>query len=503
MSVAPAGGGSSTASAPPPPAARLPGYDGAAGPASPAEKSKVDTAVGQILHDLSDQGFVGHDRNDHMRDVAKTLNALTPAERDAVVSQLSDADLKSLAGNVDHGGIGGIQGLSSGEKKDLFNSFAGSLSGPQLARVSQAFHDPGEVAALAQSVSTFSSNATKAEYVAAMAGKVSDQKTGDTSTPFLSGTTTTELGDPDAKAVGVVLASLKGDGANFDKAVSALSDSQLEAVVKSSAGQSMTTVSGYGGGASVTNSYDPKTLSGLIDAAATSGNAEIKARVVAAGGREVSEIAGSNHLLSPNPTASKDAQAVANSLTKVLDSDTTGVIRQLETHDRYGQGLTGYVQQELTQGAAGQKKIGEYVAALQTGNAHTENPITRMNAQENGHFRNAQDMGYLTGALQSGINKIATSNKEKADVIGGIFKTAVGLASEPAGKIGGAAIGVYTDALVKEVTDQVLNSGSNSPSAMKDAFYTLGFPSDPKTHEPYEGPAEADYDSTVSRVLGY
>lgn len=496
MSVAPAGGGSSTASAPPPPAARLPGYDGAAGPVSPAEKTKVDAAVGQIRHDLSNQGFIGHDRNDHMHDVVKTLNGLTPAERDAVVSQLSDSDLKSLAGNVDHGGIGGIQGLSSDEKKDVFNTLAGSLSGPQLARVSQAFHDPGEVAALAQSVATFSSNATKAEFVAAMAGKVADQKTGDTSTPFLSGTTTTQLGDPDAKAVGTVLASLKGDGANFDKAVGSLSDSQLEAVVKSSAGQTMTTVSGYGGGASVTNTYDPKTLTGLIDAAATAGDPAVKARVFAAGGREVSEIAGSSSLFNPNPTADKSAQSVADSLTRVMQSDTTGVTRQLEVNDRSGIGLAGYTQQELRT-EAGQKTLGGFVATLQTGPNHNQSPTAYIEQKTpNGEYANAHSLGYMSGAIQAGIGKLQASNKEKADMIGNIFSTVVGLVSGKAGELGGKAIDFITERAVDDAKTAYL-SGSD----LTTTWDSLAYPTDPKTQQPYAGPAQDSYDTAENRVI--
>ena len=139
---------------------------------------------------------------------------------------------------------------------------------------------------------------------------------------------------------------------------------------------------------------------------------------------------------------------------------------------------------------------------LQTGDAGVQDSIARMNATENGHFRIALDMGYLT-VSRSPRSTRSPATIRRAELIGGVFKTALGFVTEKAGKIGGAALDMYTDAIIKDVTDQVLNSGPNSQSAMKDAFYQLGFPSDPKTQQPYEGPAEADYGSTVSRIISY
>lgn len=475
----------------------VPGYDGVAGPVSPQERATVDGAVSHIRHELSDQGFLGHDRNDHMRDIARTLNALTPQERDAAVSQLSDGDLKSLAGNVDHGGIGGLQGLDNGEKRDLFNTLAASLSGKQLARMTVAFGDPGDKSAIAQSIATFAPGEVKAQYVAAMAPVTTDQRTGSSSSPFLSGTTTTHVGDPDAVAVGRVLASLKGDGANYDAAITSLSDSQLQSVIAASSGQTETvTTSLTGSGASVSNSYDPKVLSGLIDAAATSSDPGVKARVFAAGGREVSEINGSSSLFNPDVDADRSAQSVANSLTHVMDSDTTGVVRQLEISDRSGKGLAGYTQQMLGS-AAGQKTLGRFVATLQTGPGHDQSPRAYIEQKTpDGEYANAHSLGYMSGAIQVGVSKLDASRSEKADMLGNIFSTVVGLVSEKAGKLGGAAIDFLTEQAVDQAKSDYL-AGSD----MADTWEKLAYPSDPKTGTPYYGPAQDSYDTSETRVI--
>ena len=475
----------------------VPGYDGVAGPVAPAEKSRIDGAVSHIQHELSDQGFLGHDRNDHMRDIARTLNGLSPQERDAVVSQLSDADLKSLAGNVDHGGIGGLQGLSHDDKRDLFNTLSGSLSGAQLARVTVAFGDPGDKAALAHSISTFAPDAVRADFVAALAPKTTDQTAGSSSTPFLSGTTTTQLGDPDAKAVGTVLGSLKGDGAQFDRAVGALSDGQLQSVVSASAGQTETVTTSLlgGGGASVTNSYDPKTLTGMIDAAATAGDPAVKARVFAAGGREVTEVNGSSSLFNPDVDADRSAQQVADSLTRVMDSDTTGVVRQLEINDRSGKGLAGYTQQMLGS-TDGQKTLGRFVATLQTGPNHDQSPLSYVQQKtSDGEYANAHSLGYMSGAIQVGVAKLDASRSEKADMLGNIFSTVVGLVSDKAGEIGGKAIDFLTEQAVDQAKSDYL-AGSD----LADTWETLAYPT-AKGGEPYHGPAQDSYDAAESRVI--
>lgn len=474
---------------PPPPPVRLPGYDGAMGPASPAETTKVDAAVSQIHHDLSDQGFLGHDRNDHMHDIVNVLNGLSPQERDAVISQLSDSDLKSFGGNADHGGIAGLQGLDSGEKQDLFNTLATSLSGVQLARVAQGFHDAGDVDKLSQAIAGFSTNDVKAEFVRAEAPHTTDQSLGKTDTPVLSGTLIAQDGDPDAKAVGVVLGSLQYDSANFDKAVNSLNDTQLGAVVAASAGQENLTISTGEGIPVQTNDFRPQVLTGILNAAATSFDPKVKARIVALAGSEVSTINGSNHLFDPNPTASQSAQQVADGITKVLRSDTTGVVRQLEINDPDGRGLAGYAQQEL-RSTSGQKTLGGFVATLQTGPAHDQSPTAYIQQKTaSGEYANAHSLGYFSGAVQAGVSRLDASREAQADMLGNIFSTVVGVFSDKAGDLGGKAIDFLTEQAVDEAKSDYLNGGGD----LADTWDRLAYPTDKATGEPYHGPAQDSY----------
>jgi len=468
------------------------------GPPAPAVNAgKVDDAVHKIQDLTHDDGFWGTSRNAHMhqaRDILSGKTGLTPAEVDQVVSKLSDDDLHSLAGDVNSGGIFGAQGLSSDEKKDLFNSMARSLDGSQLARVSAAFGGRDDVISLGDSVGSFANNDTKVAYVQAMAGRTADQLNGDVHN--YGQYTNIQFSDPDALAVGKAIAGLKGDAANVDRAVGALSDDQLHAVVQSGAERETHNVVSMGG-ASISGSYKADNLVGVLDAVATSQNADVKARVFAQGGRTLGEVAGSNSIFAPNPTASEQAARIRQSLQGIIDSDVTGVVRSLETNDRYGAALTSYVKETLGQGAAGQKEIGEEIAHLQRGNDLKGSPIDRIGSFTNDYYPNAQSMGYFAGATQAAIGKIASGQKEQAELVGSIFKSAVGLATKGLDPVSSAALGLYTDQAVKGAVD-AFGSGASS---LRDTYYQLAFPQDPATHRPYEGPAERDYDSALNRVL--
>lgn len=464
---------------------------------SPVRTDKVEEAANRIRELTHSDGFLGTDRNSHMHEVRRILSGdtgLSLQEINQVVSRLSDSDLRSIAGDIDSGGILGAQGLSSDEKKDLFNEMALSLDGRQLARISNAFGDRDDIISLGDSVGRFSNNDVKVGYVRAMAGRTTDQMRGDISAGF--GYTNTKFSDPDAIAVGKAIAGLRGDPLAVDQAIGALNDQQLQAVLKSGAEQEMHTTSSMGG-ASVSGSWRADTLVGVLDAVASSRDADVKARVFAQAGRVLGDVAGSNSLFAPNPSADDQAARIRSSLQRVIDSDVTGVVRSLESNDRYGTALTNYVRETLKQGDAGQRTIGAEIAQLQRGNSLQGNPIERINAQTNDYYANAQSMGYFAGATQAAIAKIASDNKTQAELLGSIFKAAVGVASNGLTPVAGAAIGLYTDQAVKAAVDSV----AAGTSSMRDTFYQLAFPRDPANGRPYEGPAERDYDSALNRVL--
>ncbi|WP_184717834.1 hypothetical protein [Caulobacter sp.] len=459
---------------------------------TPSAADKVDTAVSQVQDLTREDGLLGTSRNANMQSVADTIGDLSPAELDATVSKLSDADLKGLAEDINAGGVLGAQGLTADEKHDVFNDLAAGLSGAQLGRVSEAFNSREDVAALAEAVATFATPEAKVGYVEAMASRTTDGLKGEVERSMfgLAGSVTYKS-DAEALAVGTVLGSLQG--VHFDTAVSSLSKAELGAVMKSSA--ELTTNQSPTG--AMASHYDVGTLTGILNAAATSQNASVKASVFAQGGTMLGEIANAGSAFSVNSTAAAEAAKVRDSLQGLLDTDVTGVVRQLETADRYGGAMTSFLTETLKQGKPGEAVVGGYVAKLQTGNALNENPITRLETQVGGYHRNAQDLGYFAGAAQAAVDKATASEKAKAEMVGGIFKSAVGLATGSAGPVAGAAIGMYTDALVK---DGVAAYAAGTAS-LKDTFFELSFPHDPTTKTPYEGPAEGDYDTALGRVL--
>ena len=465
--------------------------------APPVSASKVDDAVSRIKDLTGDDGFLGTGRNDHMheaRDILSGKTGLSQAEVDQVVAKLSNDDLSALADDINAGGIFGHQGLNADEKKDLFNALAGSLDGAQLARLSSAFGGREDVIALGDSVGRFGTNATKVEYVQAMAGRTTDQLNGDVNN--YGSYSNIQFSDPDALAVGKAIAGLKGDAASVDAAINSLSDAQLRAVIQSGAERETHNVVSMGG-ASISGSYQADTLAGVLDAVATSGNADLKARVFAEGGKVLGEVAGSDSLFAPNVTAKEEAGQIRDSLQRIIDSDTVGVVRSLETNDRYGAALTNYVKETLAKGESGQKTIGEEIARLQRGNDLSGNALDRINQSGSDYYQNAQSMGYFAGATQAAVSKLVSDQKGQAEVVGNIFKAAVGLATKGLDPVSSAGLGLYTDAAVKEAVDAF----ASGTSSLRDTFYELSFPRDPTTNKPYEGPAERDYDSALNRVL--
>ena len=99
-------------------------------------------------------GFLWLNRNGHLKETIQDFKNLTPAERNEVASRLSDADLQELADDVNANGVGGANGLSADEKRDLFNTLAQGLDGEQLGRLAAAFDDRKDVMALGQAVAT-------------------------------------------------------------------------------------------------------------------------------------------------------------------------------------------------------------------------------------------------------------------------------------------------------------------------------------------------------------
>ncbi len=111
-------------------------FAGLASKASPDQYGRL--AAAQVHNLLSTQGLAGTDRNGHMRAIAAVLTTGDSAHVTATLARLSDADLKQLAANMDHGGVGGVQGLNDNEQKALFAALASKASPDQYGRLAAA-----------------------------------------------------------------------------------------------------------------------------------------------------------------------------------------------------------------------------------------------------------------------------------------------------------------------------------------------------------------------------
>ena len=415
----------------------------------------VDQAAQKIHSLVHDDGFLGTSRNDHMHEINALLKQFSGADVDKIVGKLSDGDLASWASDINSGGVFGHQGLSGGEKRDLFNEMAQDLDGTQLARLSSVFSGRDEALALGDAVATFAPSASRLDYVKAMAGRAAD---GDSAMDNGFGYNSLITGDKDALAVGKVLASMATDPAAFNAAVKSLDANQLAAVLKAGEGERMTT---YWGAANPSTTFDPAVLTGVLNAAAASSDAQTKARVFDAAADTLRDIRDSDSLLSPNPGAGDTAAQVAQGMTAIMNSDTRGVVDALNTRDASGKALTSYLGEVLTESPRSTNPVlGSQIAQLQ-GAGTASNASAFINTPENqggkDFYRNAQNLGYYAGATEAAINKMNADDKTRADILTNAFNTVLSVATTAVTKrpVSGKVVSGLANALSKELFREV------------------------------------------------
>ncbi|MBN8887461.1 MAG: hypothetical protein J0I77_17185 [Rudaea sp.] len=439
----------------------------------------VDQATAKIQHDVHDSGFLGTDNNSHVKDADKELAGLPASDANKVVGKLSDGDLKAWADDVNSGGIFGAQGLSAGEKKDLFNTFAQKLDGDQLARVSAAFGGSrDDVIDLGRSVAQYGTADAKVEYVKQLAGKTIDQPN-----EFQNGffSQTSIGGDREAIAIGEVLSSLKGNPQAVDKAFSALNGQQLNAVVRGAEGQRTTT---YTGASGPSNTTDARLTNQILSAAGTGNDPAVKARVFESGAKAIGDIKDSDQLLTPNVGAKDDVKRVTDGLTQILNSDTTGVTHALKVDQLSGKALTSYLKEVVSANpSAGNQTVGTMLARLQQGNDLSQNPFDYVNQTvDDGHggkaFVNAETVGYFSGGIQAAINSISSDEKTQGDILGNVLNTAVSVGTgwkvpTPV-KLGAQVV----NGGIKEAVREVVADVTSKNKTLADALFQISLPHD-------------------------
>jgi len=300
-----------------------PPLQGPPAPVDPVDSGKVEEAV-ESIKDRLDQSWTDWDvTHGDLSNIQETFSGLNAAEANEVFRQLSDGDLERWADELD----GASGGFSDDEKKELFNELAGKLDGQQLARLTNALGDDENIQSLSDSVANNASDATIADLINRNQGAV-------------------ENSEGRALAVAELIAGLGDNPQMLESALQDFTQTQLSAVIEAASQEELhtTPASTYGGG-SVYTTFDPAPLVDMLDAVSRTGNAELKANVFQAASLELKRIEEAGGLLNPVPGQDDAAEDVRNALTGLLQSNTTGIMRELEHNFRNGDGITAYTNQ--------------------------------------------------------------------------------------------------------------------------------------------------------------
>lgn len=480
-----------TPSPSPGPSPTPPPTSGPTPPAANANTNRVQQTADAIRGDLTGHWYNPVGGDDVQRAVDR-LTALTPAEqRDVVRNLAADGTLDHFTAEMTDGSwIAG--GLSADQKRDFFNQVAQSLDGASLAQLSASFGrtdrqgDREDVTALADAVATHAAGAVKADYVAALAGQSTTDNTYHVEGHF--GYAQSDRGDPEALAISRVLGSMQGQPEAY-RAFQAVAQKPevLKSVAEASVGQSM--ISAGDGTSSVL--HDPKAFQAMAGALAAmrpqAGVAQadindLRAHVFGAGAETLKDV----------PSIDKDAaKAITGGLTQIVQSDATGVMRELtfNADTRDGSAFAGYAKAMMNTGQ--QAKLGEMFTQMQIGGDlnNPQDPIARFESYvtlPNGErrYENAAAMGYFAGGLRAAAQSITKDEQGQADQLTAVLK--IGLTLLDKSGAGGKVVGAAA-ASVKEVVQfgarAAVDALSDHPENTARALELAGVPSDPKTGE--------------------
>jgi len=271
-------------------------------------------------------------------------------------------------------------------------------------------------------------------------------------------------------------------------AFGALNDEQLRGVFAAAAEpftSSSMGATGYG--------FNTAPLARLVDAAASSPDADLKARVFTAAGEQLKHVAASDDgVYATNPDAEGDAATIRDAMTRLVDSDVHGVIGALEEADPYGRALTGYLREMTDTGQNAQ--VGRFLATLGReidATAPVENdPATT--ADNDLRYPNAELLGYFSGAVQAGIRASGADAQKRASVTEDIFMSVLDVI--PGGGNAGAVARGIAKGLTRATVNVVTDSIAQGTADLRDSFYRLSFPQG-------AGAAENSYRTWESSVL--
>ena len=480
----------------------------------------ADKAVASVRANLQEVegGTIGK-----VADITPIVTALPPAERNTLVSQLSDKELRTwMDATRLH--------TNPEDQQPLFNALAQGLDNRQLGRVITSLDRDNAL------------NADNVAVVGRFGDAVAANKPAGELRQFVQSAASRVEGDQ--KMALVVAKALDALGAQsmpssysggipytptdqFEPAIASLSDTQLDSVLRSAAQERFD---------ANMRSYDPKPLAALLDRAASAplGSAQ-RQRLVESGlgvmqqlverpdegprhddvnaavASSLARLIGSEHGASTEQRAqlfeltanawggfagndNKVDAAIATSLNGLLATDTNAVMGELETQFREGAGVTRFVREMIAQERA--EELKPIMARLQLGNELKGDPIARFGAQDSaGNHRHANVLGYFVGSVYAGVSQLNQSADSTAGVLGDVFD----LTSIVTG-LGGRAVDAFKFVTTK-VVEQRIDDYKDDNTKLRDTVATLAYPTAPDGRRFEGSAAEAAYDSALGRVI--
>jgi hypothetical protein len=456
-------------------------------------------------------------------DITPIVTALPAADRNTVVSRLSDKELQTWMN-------ASSRYTNPQDQQPLFDALAQGLDNRQLGRVITSLDrdnalNADNVAVVGRFGDAVAANKPAGElrqFVQSAAGRVE----GDQKMALVVAKALDTLGAqsmPSSYSGGIPYTPPN----QFEPAIASLSDTQLDSVLRSAAQERFD---------ANMRSYDPKPLAALLDRAASAplGSAQ-RQRLVESGlgvmqqlverpdegprhddvnaavANSLARLIGSEHGASTEQRAqlfeltatawggfagndNKVDAAVATSLKGLLATDTNAVMGELETQFREGAGITRFVREMIAQGRA--EELKPIMAQLQLGNELKGNPIARFGAQDSsGNHRHANVLGYFVGSVYAGVSQLNQSADSTAGVLGDVFD----LTSIVTG-LGGRAVDAFKFVTTK-VVEQRIDDYKDDNTKLRDTVATLAYPTAPDGRRFEGSAAEAAYDSALGRVI--
>jgi hypothetical protein len=354
------------------------------------------------------------------RELTQIRNIVGGLDRPAAnqtIGNLSNSELREIGTAMNREASRGS--MTQPERDNFVRDLAGKLDEKQFSRVMTAFQRPPQ---------------EMANILASTHGNTNDAKIA-----FLN------AHGKNAPAVATVLASMQSNPDGMRRAVTitgadgkvirqgALSPEELRSAVAMSAmpgRQPVISTPEIGPGGEIsTRTLDNKQYRAIMNAAAASGDADVKAEVFRAGVERLTQLQQATNPLNPlgalNRTHQRYLTEMTDSLDKILQSDTPGVVRSLRTREPLGESLTAFTTQRLNEGNVAslsrmteQLRFGPGSPVGRPSAGYLNIPRTGSDVVISRAEERAHDFGYGLGAIMGASDRAKKTAAEKADLAG-------------------------------------------------------------------------------------